>query len=70
MATGTKVSVKNYREQLKYAKAIIKGIDVLVEGSDEFQDLDKAVVAAQSLEVVAQNLQYFIKNLKEVTDHE
>jgi hypothetical protein len=70
MATATKVSVKNYREQLKYAKAIIKGIDVLVEGSDEFQDLDKAVVAAQSLEVVAQNLQYFIKNLKEVTDHE
>jgi hypothetical protein len=70
MGTTTKISVKNYREQLKYAKAIIKGIDVLVEGSDEFQDLDKAVIAAQSLEVVAQNLQYFIKNLKEVTDHD
>jgi hypothetical protein len=64
MSANSNVALKNYREQLKYAKAIIKGIDVLVEGSDEFQDLAKAAVAAESLEIVAQNLQHFIKTLK------
>ena len=65
MATTTKTTTKKqYREQLKAAKQIIKGIDVLVEGGEEYADLDKAIFAAEALEIVAQNLQYFIKTMK------
>lgn len=57
-------SKKNYRGQLKSAKQIVKLIDVRVEGGEEFIDLDKALVAAESLQIVAENLQYFIKQMK------
>ena len=65
MTTATKTTTKKqYREQLKAAKQIIKGIDVLVEGGAEYQDLDKAIAAAQALSIVAGNLEYFIKSMK------
>ena len=65
MTTATKTtSKKQYREQMGYAKAIVKGINVLVEGTEEFRDLDRALVAAQNLEIVAKNLQHFIDAMK------
>jgi len=63
MATLT-VSKKQYRENLKAAKKIIKGIDVLVEGGEDFIDLDRAIEAAQLLELVSTNLQGYIKMIK------
>lgn len=63
-ATVKTTSKKQYREQMAYAKAIVKGINVLVEGTEEFRDLDRALIAAQNLEIVAENLQYFIASMK------
>jgi hypothetical protein len=62
--TTLTVSKKQYRENLKAAKKIIKGIDVLVEGGEDFIDLDRAIEAAQLLELVSTNLQGYIKMIK------
>lgn len=57
-------AIKDYREQAKLAKQLIKGIDVLVQGGEEFKDLEKAIAASQALAIVAGNLEYFIKSMK------
>lgn len=57
-------SKKNYRANLNAAKKILKGIDVLVEGGEDFIDLDRAIEAAELLELVSTNLQGYIKMIK------
>jgi hypothetical protein len=64
MSTAIKTTKTNYREQMKCAKQIIKGINVLVEGGEEFRNLDRAIFAAEQLEIVSKNLQYFINTMK------
>ena len=55
---------KQYRQHVKFAKQIIKGIEVLVEGGEDFRNLDEALRAAGNLQIVAANLEHYINQLK------
>jgi hypothetical protein len=56
---------KQYREQIKFAKQIIKGIEVLVEGGEDFRNLNKAIEAANGLQIVGMNMVHFIQMLQD-----
>ena len=55
---------KQYRDQIKFAKQIIKGIEFLIDGGEEFRNLDGAIQAADSLQIVGSNLAYLIQAIQ------
>ena len=59
-----KVLKKEYREQVRLAKLLVKGIEVVIE-EGEYQDLEETLRACQALKVVAGHIEILAKAMQD-----
>jgi hypothetical protein len=60
----SKVLKKDYREQIRLAKMVIKGLEVVIE-EGEYQNLPDALRACETLKVLADNIAWYAKKMGE-----